>query len=124
MELQRFGYAPGLGRRRGFVKRRHPVSVHIVENQPDHRNIGVGLTHQLSHPVSEVLHGALPGYRHIAPAPAGFAGEDQVARLCPLVLVVLAPRLPRVGRQRFSDVGQQLGLWVGPPPLRPPFWTG
>ena len=56
------------------------MRVQIVENQPNHRDIGVGLIHQPPHLLSEVLHGALPGYRHVAPAPARLTGEEQVAR--------------------------------------------
>ena len=85
------------------------MRVQIVENQPNHRDIGVGLIHQPPHLLSEVLHGALPGYRHVAPAPARLTGKEQVARPCPLVFVVLTPRPPRLCRQRFRDVGQQLG---------------
>ena len=69
----------------------------------------IGLIHQPPHLLSEVLHGALPGYRHVAPAPARLTGEEQVARPCPVVFVVLTPRPPRLCRQRFPDVGQQLG---------------
>ena len=78
MELQPLGYAPGLSSRKGLVKRCHPMRVQIVENQPNHRDVGVGLIHHPPHLVSEVLHGALPGYRHVAPAAAGLAGEEQV----------------------------------------------
>ena len=35
----------GLGRREGLVKRHHPMSVHIIENQPNHRDTVVGLIH-------------------------------------------------------------------------------
>ena len=91
------------------AERGHPMRVQIVENQPDHRDIRVGLIHQPPHLLSEVLHGALPGYRHVAPAPARLTGEEQVACPCPLVFVVLTPRPPRLCRQRFRDVGQQLG---------------
>ena len=34
------------------------MRVQIVENQPNHRDIGVGLIHQPPHLLSEVLHGA------------------------------------------------------------------
>ena len=37
------------------------MRVQIVENQPNHRDIGVGLIHQPPHLLSEVLHGASPG---------------------------------------------------------------
>ena len=84
------------------------MRVQIVENQPNHRDIGVGLIHQPPH-LNEVLHGALPGYRHVAPAPARLTGEEQVARPSPLVFVVLTPRPPRLCRQRFPHVGEQLG---------------
>ncbi len=99
-----------LGRRKGLVKRGHQMGVQIIENQPVHRDIWVGLIHQPPHLVCEVLHGASLRYRHVAPTPAGLAGEEQVACARSQVLVVLTHRPPRLCRQRFPDVGQQLGL--------------
>ena len=51
----------------------------------------------------------LPGYRPMALPSLGFTGEEQVASPRPFAFVVLTPRPPRLGRQRFPHVVQQLG---------------
>ena len=71
MELQPFGDAPGLSRRKGLVEGSHPMCVQVVEHQPDHRDIGICLVHQPLHLMGEVLHGAPLGNRHMAPASRG-----------------------------------------------------
>ena len=58
--------------------------------------------------MGEVPHGALPGYRHVAITPPGLAGQKQIPRSRPQVLIVLTSRSPGLRRQRFPDVGQQL----------------
>ena len=93
----------------GLVKRGQAMGVQVVQNQPNHRDIGICVIHQPAHLVGKVLHGATLCYRHVAPAPAGLASQEQVARARPLVFVVLTPRPPGLCWQRFPDVGQH---WV------------
>ena len=63
------------------------MSVQVVQNQPDHRDIGVSLVHQPPHLMGEILHGTSPRYGHPAPTRLGFADQEQVARSRPLVLL-------------------------------------
>ena len=60
---------------------------------------------QTSHLVGEILHDALPGYSHVSPAPAGFAGEEQVARPAHWY-----PEPSRLGLLGFAGNGRV--LWV------------
>ena len=91
----------------------HPVGVQVVQNHPGHRDAGIGLVHQPSHLMGKVLHGAPLCYRHMAPAPAGFAGEKQVAGPIPQAFVVLTPRTARGCRNGWTNIGQQLGVFWG-----------
>ena len=84
------------------------MRVQIVENQPNHRDIGVGLIHQPPHLVSEVLFGALFRYFCVPPACQGFAGQEQVPGALPPVLVVLTPGVSGRRWDGPPDVGQQL----------------
>ena len=55
MELQPFGNPPGLRCRERFVPRRHAVSVQVVQDDPDHLDLRIGLVHQPSHLLGKVL---------------------------------------------------------------------
>ena len=66
VKLQTLGYAAGLSRRE-MSRRETPIrGVQVVEYQPDHRDVGVGIVHQPLHLMGEVLHGALLGNGHVA----------------------------------------------------------
>ena len=109
MKLQPLGDTPGLWGRESLVQRRHPVGVQVVQDQANHRDLRVSLVHQPAHLVGEVLGGAPLRHCHVAPARPGLAEQEQVAGALPPVLVVLPLRPPRLGGNRFPDVGQQLG---------------
>ena len=109
VKLQTPRYAPRLLRRKSLVQRRLAVGIEIVQHQADHRDIGVGLVYQPAHLMGDVLGGAPLGHFHVPPPGQGFAEQEQVAGALPPLLVVLPPRIPGLGRQWFSDVGQQLG---------------
>ena len=109
VELQSPGDAPGLRRRGGLIQRRRPMGVQIVQHHSDYGYARICLIHQPAHLAGKILHGALPGNGHMGPAPARLAGEEQVARSRPRVLVVLAPRTSRDCQNGWAHVGQQLG---------------
>ena len=99
MELQPFGNPPGLRCRERFVQRRHAVSVQVVQDDPDHLDLRIGLVHQPSHLLGKVLHRAPLGHHHVPPAGLRLTGQEQVACALPPVLVVLPQRKSRPGRQ-------------------------
>ena len=70
---------------------------------------GVGHIHQPLHLVSEILHGAALRDGHMSPPRQRVTEQEDVAGAAAPILVVLAPRSSRLGGQRFSHVGQQLG---------------
>ena len=109
VKLQALHDASRLSRRKGFVQRSHAVGVQVVKDHADHWGGGIGHIHQPLHLVSEVLHGAAFGDGYVAPAGQGFTGQEEIAGAAPTVLVVLAPRSPRLGGQWRPDLGQQLG---------------
>ena len=109
VKLQPLGDTPCFRRREGLVKGRGPVGVQVVQNQPDYRNVGIGLIHQPPHLVGEVLLGAPLRDFHVSPPCFGLAGQEQVAGPFPPVLVILAFWSSRLHRKRRSRIGQQLG---------------
>ena len=74
VKLQPLGDAPRLSRRKGLVQRRHPMGVEVVENHPDHWDIGISFIHQPAHLMGEVPGGAPLGNRHMPPACQGLSG--------------------------------------------------
>ncbi len=83
------------------------MGVQIVQDHSNHRDIRIGVIHQTAHLVGKVLPGAPLCYRQMAPASAVFTSEEQVARACPLVFVVLTPRSHGLCRQWRSGFGQE-----------------
>ena len=84
------------------------MGVQIIQNHPDHRDIGIGLIHQPAHLMPEVLGGAPLGNRHVPPAGQGLAGHGQIPGSLPPVLVVLTPRLSRLHGYGRTGAGQHL----------------
>ena len=108
MKLQPFGNAPSLRRREGLIQRGWAMGVQIVQDYSDHRDVGICLVHQPSHPVGEVHHGAALGDGHVAPTRTGFTEQEEVASALTPVFVVPLLRLPGLCWQWFTDIGQQL----------------
>ena len=92
MELQPFGNPPGLRCRERFVQRCHAVSVQVVQDDPDHLDLRIGLVHQPSHLLGKVLHRAQLGHLHVPPPGLRLAGREQVACALAPILVVLPQR--------------------------------
>ena len=109
VKLEPLHDAPGLSSREGLVKGGPAVGVQIVQYHSNHRSIGVGHVNQPAHLVGEVRHGASFRDRHVAPASQGFAGQEQIAGAGAAILIVLPPQPSRLGGQRCSHIGQQLG---------------
>ena len=109
VKLQSLHDAPSLSSRKGLVKRSHAVGVQVVEHHPYDCGVGIGHIHQPAHLVGEVRHSAPFGDRHVAPARQRLTGQEEIAGAAAPILVVLASRASRLGGQRRSGIGQQLG---------------
>lgn len=86
VKFQPFGDAPSLRCGKDLLQGRNAVGVQIVQNQPDYRNMGIGLVHQPPHLLGEVLGGVPLGHAHISPPSQGLAEQEQVASPLPAFL--------------------------------------
>ena len=90
MKLEALGDAPSFARLKCFVERAELVGVEVVQYQPDHLGIRVGLVHQPPHLVREVHGSAALGHLHMSPATLRLADHEQVPGPVSLVLGVIA----------------------------------
>ena len=90
MKLEALGDAPSFARLKCFVERAELVGVEVVQYQPDHLGIRVGLVHQPPHLVREVHGSAALGHLHMSPSTLRLADHEQVPGPVSLVLGVIA----------------------------------
>ena len=108
VKLQAFGYAAHLGRSKCLVERAQLVGVEIVQHQPDHCGVRIGLVHQPFHPVREVHGSPALGHLDVPPPTLRFTEHEQVPGPVSLVLGVIALHPSGLGFDRRPHVPEQL----------------
>ncbi len=77
VELQPFNDTPDLRGREGLVQGSWTMGVQIIQDNPHHLGIRVGLVHQPTHLMGEVLPGPALGDGHVPPTPQRLTGQEQ-----------------------------------------------
>src|SRR5262249_12555246 len=91
-----------------FVQRRDLMRIEIVQPDANHRSFWVAFVDQPLHGVGEVDLCALLCHLYMLPASLRFHKEKEVARVVALVFVIIALRPPRLGRQRWPGILNEL----------------
>lgn len=108
VDLKLLGEPARFVRFEGFVERRRRVGTQIIHDEDDSFGGGIDLIGELTKEVSEVDEGALVGgFSHDAPG-EGLDREKDVGRTAPAVLVVYASSNTGFGRDRNTNVVEQL----------------
>src|SRR3954454_11114629 len=120
VELQPSQEAVSLLRRKGFVQRASGVGREIVLHHPDPVGFGVVDVHEVAQAAGIILCRALAGDRHLAPGAMHVEADEQIDGAVALVLVIIARRLSRSGRDRLADLADQLQWALVEADHRPP----
>ena len=112
VQLQAFGYAARLGRRKRFVERAGLVGVEIVQDQPDHCGLRICLVNQPLHLMREVHGSPAPGHLDVPPPTLRFTEHEQIPGPVSLVLSVIALHPSGGGLNGRPHIPEQLLGWT------------
>ena len=108
VKLQALQDPPCLRRVKGFVQRRRPVGIQVVQHHTNLLRLGVGLVRQPPHLVGEVPHPTSLGDRHMAPTPQWLAEHEQITGAVAPVLIVEPLSPSRPGWERYATLPNEL----------------
>ena len=109
MEVQALEHAAGFRCGEGVVQGAGRMGRQIVEHYADQRRLRIVEVDQLTHADGKVPVGAPVGDLDPAPGPMGVEEDEQVDCAVAVILAIVTLELARAGRDRLTDLANQLG---------------
>src|ERR1700746_1521206 len=100
--------ASGLSGREGLIQRPRLVDRQIVLHDTDASGVGIMDVDEITHAAGVVHGGAAVGDLDVAPAPMWIEGDEEIGGAVAAILVIVAPALSRLGRDRLGAPAEPL----------------